>query len=58
MGVALNSRGVGELALCGPSACTVKGRLAEPARAIDAGLPDSIRALRQEDEADAGDALS
>jgi hypothetical protein len=33
-------------------------RLAEPVRAIDAGLPDSICALRQQDEADAGDALS
>jgi hypothetical protein len=38
--------------------CPMEGRLAEPARAIDAGLPDSIRALRQQDEADAGDALS
>jgi hypothetical protein len=35
-----------------------RGSACGPARAIDAGLPDSIRALRQQDEADAGDALS
>jgi hypothetical protein len=34
-GVALNSRRVGELALCGPRACTVKGPIAAPARCFD-----------------------